>query len=85
MIRCQRCLEPLTPDTPYAVWIATGKCRRCLIARSESGHECAWCLGEFKIEPREDESHGICERHVAKVGAEFEALRKNLVPAPSIQ
>jgi hypothetical protein len=63
MLHCQRCLAPLDPSTPYAAWIATGKCRRCLIARSESGNECSWCLAEFRIDPTPGESHGICARH----------------------
>jgi hypothetical protein len=63
LLTCQRCLEPLTSETPAGTWINTGQCRRCLIARSESGNECAWCLSEFGIEPRVNDSHGICRRH----------------------
>lgn len=80
-LTCQRCLEPIGPDTPYRVWINTGKCRRCLIGRSSSGNECSWCLEEFWIAPKDGESHGICRRHEQEMAARV-AARRELQKAP---
>ncbi len=63
MLTCHHCLRWIGSDTPYHTWIETGKCRRCIVAKSENGHECAWCLDEWRIAPKPGESHGICERH----------------------
>lgn len=62
-LTCNRCGQTTGLDTPYRTWIATGRCRACLIGRSESNNECSWCLEEFQIEAKPGESHGICARH----------------------
>ena len=69
LLVCQRCLEQVSADTPVNAWINTGQCRRCLVQLSESGNECAWCLRDHDIEPRINDSHGICHRHERELTA----------------
>lgn len=38
---------------------------------------CAWCLAEKGIEPKPNESHGICKKHQKELLKEIKQLKKN--------
>ena len=49
-------------------------------ARMASAHRCAWCDKEAgrKPDPAGNESHGICQRHLAGMKSNLETLRRQM-------